>query len=149
MTQHKPQGTRIRAKGVDPTWSRVCSPLLHLTVKEETEEGSVSQRDSQCYSTYSWDWGRHHQPRKLGGSKSWKTKETESSLEPWKETSLTNTLILPTKCPFSISDFQNCKRMNLFFKPLSMRYFVIAPRDIWWTMHIGENHRELELVQLL
>ena len=33
MTQHRHQSTRVRAHGVYPVWTQVCSPLLHLHVK--------------------------------------------------------------------------------------------------------------------
>ena len=28
MTKHRPQSTKVRAKGIDPLWSQVCSSLL-------------------------------------------------------------------------------------------------------------------------
>lgn len=28
MTKHRPQSTRVRAKGMDPIWSQVCDSLF-------------------------------------------------------------------------------------------------------------------------
>ena len=29
MTKRRQRNTKVRAKGIEPTWSQVCSPLLH------------------------------------------------------------------------------------------------------------------------
>ena len=40
MTKHRQQSTEVRAKGLDPIWSQVCSSLLHTYFVKEVRNAS-------------------------------------------------------------------------------------------------------------